>query len=172
MWFYKLIHSHRFSDRLLGVTSTDKRSSDVQYEVVLRFTQHGQRYTTQRRAIVIVLANSDRPLTIPQMLKRTIGTKGSLAQSSLYRNLAVLENVGVVQRVFSTDDVARYELNDHILGHHHHMVCSKCGDIRDVRIPESLETNLDSALTTLAKRSGFRLDQHRLDLIGRCSKCA
>ena len=154
------------------MTSSDRRSSDVHHEVVLRFTQHGQRYTTQRRAIVIVLANSDRPLTIPQMLKRTIGTKRSLAQSSLYRNLAVLENVGVVQRVFSTDDVARYELNDHILGHHHHMVCSKCGDIRDVRIPESLETNLDSALTTLAKRSGFRLDQHRLDLIGRCSKCA
>ena len=154
------------------MTSSNKRSSDVHHEVVLRFTQHGQRYTTQRRAIVIVLANSDRPLTIPQMLKRATGTKGSLAQSSLYRNLAVLENVGVVQRVFSTDDVARYELNDHILGHHHHMVCSKCGDIRDVRIPESLETNLDSALTTLAKRSGFRLDQHRLDLIGRCSKCA
>ena len=154
------------------MTSSDRRSSDVHHEVVLRFTQHGQRYTTQRRAIVLVLANSDRPLTIPQMLKRTLGTKGSLAQSSLYRNLALLENVGVVQRVFSTDDVARYELNDHILGHHHHMVCSKCGDIRDVRIPESLEANLDSALTTLAKRSGFRLDQHRLDLIGRCSKCA
>ena len=153
------------------MTSSDKRSSDVHGEVVRRFTHHRQRYTAQRRGIVVVLAHSDRPLTIPQMLKRLIGAKGTLAQSSLYRNLAVLESVGVVQRVFSTDDVGRYELNDDILGHHHHMVCSKCGDVRDVRIPDSLETNLDSALTILAKRSGFRLDQHRLDLIGHCSKC-
>ena len=154
------------------MTSSNKRISDVHGEVVRRFTHHGQRYTAQRRVIVVVLAHSDRPLTIPQMLRRSIGAKSSLAQSSLYRNLAVLESVGVVQRVFSTNDVGRYELNDDILGHHHHMVCSKCGDVRDVRIPESLETNLDSALTTLAKRSGFRLDQHRLDLIGHCSKCA
>jgi len=109
---------------------------------------------------------------ILQMLKRSSSTKKVLAQSSLYRNLVVLENVGVVQRVFSTDDVARYELNEDILGHHHHLVCSKCGDIRDVKIPESLEANLDKTLLTIAKRSGFRLDQHRLDLIGRCGKCA
>jgi Fe2+ or Zn2+ uptake regulation protein len=84
----------------------------------------------------------------------------------------VLEQVGAVQRVFSTDDIGRYELNEEILGHHHHMVCSVCGDMRDVVIPEQLEEKLDSALTQLAKQSGFTLDQHRLDLIGRCKKCA
>jgi Fe2+ or Zn2+ uptake regulation protein len=52
------------------------------------------------------------------------------------------------------------------------MVCSVCGDMRDVVIPEQLEEKLDSALTQLAKQSGFTLDQHRLDLIGRCKKCA
>ena len=144
---------------------------DVHGEVMRRFIKHEQRYTSQRRLIVTVLSASDRPLMIQQMLKRSSNIKKVLAQSSLYRNLVVLENVGVVQRIFSTDDVARYELNDDILGHHHHLVCSKCGDIRDVRIPESLESSLDSALAKIAKRSGFQLDQHRLDLIGRCSNC-
>ena len=154
------------------MSGSHERASDVHGEVVRRFTKHKQRYTSQRRLIVRVLAESDRPLMILQMLKRSSSTKKVLAQSSLYRNLVVLENVGVVQRVFSTDDIARYELNEDILGHHHHLVCSKCGDIRDVRIPESLEANLDKTLLTIAKRSGFRLDQHRLDLIGRCGKCA
>ena len=145
--------------------------SDVHGEVMRRFMKHDQRYTSQRRLIVTVLSASDRPLMIQQMLKRSSSTKKVLAQSSLYRNLVVLEDVGVVQRIFSTDDVARYELNDDILGHHHHLVCSKCGDIRDVRIPESLESSLDSTLAKIAKRSGFKLEQHRLDLIGRCGKC-
>ena len=144
---------------------------DVHSEVMRRFIKHDQRYTSQRRLIVTVLSASDRPLMIQQMLKRSSNTKKVLAQSSLYRNLVVLEDVGVVQRIFSTDDVARYELNDDILGHHHHLVCSKCGDIRDVRIPESLESSLDSTLAKIAKRSGFKLEQHRLDLIGRCGKC-
>ncbi len=141
-------------------------------EAIRKFNQHDQRYTSQRRLIVTVLAAADRPLIIQQLIKRASSTKKVLAQSSLYRNLVVLENVGVVQRVFSTDEVARYELNDEILGHHHHLVCSKCGEVLDVRIPEALELNLDAALLQIAKRSGFKLDQHRLDLIGRCSKCS
>ena len=141
-------------------------------EAIRKFNQHDQRYTSQRRLIVTVLAAADRPLIIQQLIKRASSTKKVLAQSSLYRNLVVLESVGVVQRVFSTDEVARYELNDEILGHHHHLVCSKCGEVLDVRIPEELELSLDAALLQIAKRSGFKLDQHRLDLIGRCSKCS
>jgi len=157
---------------LLGVSASRQRSSDVHAEATRRFNQHDQRYTSQRRLIVTVLAATDRPLMIQQLIKRASSTKKVLAQSSLYRNLVVLENVGVVQRVFSTDETARYELNDDILGHHHHLVCSKCGDVRDVRIPEALELNLDATFLQIAKQSGFKLDQHRLDLIGRCSKCS
>ena len=52
------------------------------------------------------------------------------------------------------------------------MLCSMCGDVQDVTVPAQLEEELDNALGQLAKRSGFKLDQHRLDLIGRCKKCA
>jgi Fur family zinc uptake transcriptional regulator len=157
-------HKHRRADK-----------SDVHIEVARRFVQHNQRYSSKRRAIVSLLENSDRPLTILEILQRSKsfkGTKNEIAQSSLYRNLVVLEEVGAVQRVVSTDDNGRYELNEEILGHHHHMLCSVCGDVRDVTVPAQLEEELDNALTQLAKRLGFKLDQHRLDLIGRCKKCA
>jgi Fur family zinc uptake transcriptional regulator len=157
-------HKHRRADK-----------SDVHIEVARRFVQHNQRYSSKRRAIVSLLENSDRPLTILEILQRSKsfkGTKNEIAQSSLYRNLVVLEEVGAVQRVVSTDDNGRYELNEEILGHHHHMLCSVCGDVRDVTVPAQLEEELDNALTQLAQRLGFKLDQHRLDLIGRCKKCA
>jgi Fe2+ or Zn2+ uptake regulation protein len=149
-------------------------NSDVHIEVAKRFEQHGQRYSSKRRAIISMLETSDRPLTIAEILQRSKsfkGTKTEIAQSSLYRNLVVLEEVGAVQRVISTDENGRYELNEEILGHHHHMLCSKCGDVRDVTIQDQLEEELDNALSQLAKRSGFKLDQHRLDLIGRCKNC-
>ncbi len=150
-------------------------NSDVHIEVARRFAQHDQRYSSKRQAIVAMLKTSDRPLTITEILQRSKnfkGTNNEIAQSSLYRNLVVLEKVGAVQKVVSTDDNGRYELNEEILGHHHHLLCSKCGDVRDVIIPGHLEEKLDVALSQIAKRSGFKLDQHRLDLIGRCKKCA
>ena len=158
-----------------GHKHTKLKNSDVHIEVARRFVQHDQRYSSKRRAIVAMLETSDRPLTIIEILqlsKNLKGTKNAIVQSSLYRNLVVLEEVGAVQKVVSTDDNGRYELNEEILGHHHHLLCSKCGDVRDVVIPENLEKNLDATLTQIAKRSGFKLDQHRLDLIGRCKKCA
>ncbi len=158
-----------------GHKHTKSENSDVHIEVARRFVQHDQRYSSKRRAIVAMLETSDRPLTITEILqlsKNLKGTKNAIVQSSLYRNLVVLEEVGAVQKVVSTDDNGRYELNEEILGHHHHLLCSKCGDVRDVVIPENLEKNLDATLTQIAKRSGFKLDQHRLDLIGRCKKCA
>jgi Fur family zinc uptake transcriptional regulator len=160
---------------LIGHKHPKVENSDVHVEVSRRFVQHNQRYSSKRRAIVSMLETSDRPLTILEILQRSKsfkGTKNEIAQSSLYRNLVVLEEVGAVQRVVSTDDNGRYELNEEILGHHHHMLCSICGDVRDVTVPPKLEEELDNALTQLAKRSGFKLDQHRLDLIGRCKKCA
>ncbi len=148
---------------------------DVHLEVSRRFAQNNQRYSMKRRAIVTLLEKSDKPVTITDILHRSKnlrGTENEIAQSSLYRNLLVLEEVGAVQRVFSTDDLSRYELNEEILGHHHHMLCSVCGDMHDMVIPQQLEEKLDSALAHLANISGFKLDQHRLDLVGRCEKCA
>ena len=151
------------------------KHSDVHVEVARRLAQNDQRYSSKRRAIVSMLETTDRPLTISEILQRSKSIKGSankIAQSSLYRNLVVLEEAGAVQRVTSTDDNGRYELNEEILGHHHHMLCSVCGDVRDVFVPEQLELTLDTALSKIATRLDFKLDQHRLDLIGRCNKCA
>lgn len=132
-----------------------------------RLRQVHQRYTPQRREIVDVLAEVGHPLTIQDIRDHS----NDLAQSSVYRNLVVLEESGIVTRVVTTGDIGRYELAEDLTGHHHHLICSQCGVVRDVVVPESLEHDIDRALTALARREGFSLDHHRLDVIGRCSKC-
>jgi Fe2+ or Zn2+ uptake regulation protein len=137
------------------------------HEVAARLATVNQRLTATRRAIVEALAAADRPLSIPEILSSGAG----LAQSSVYRNLAVLERAGAVSRVVTTDEWARFELAEVLTGHHHHLVCSKCGAVDDVRVPDDVEADLDRALDVLARREGFDLLHHRLDLVGVCREC-
>ena len=131
-----------------------------------RLQAAGQRYTDQRRRLVDLLAKTG-PLSIPEVLR---GRRG-LKQSSVYRNLAVLEHAGIVRRVLTEEDYGRYELTEDLTGHHHHLICSNCGRVEDVTVPSDLEGTLDRTLDRLAKRAGFADVDHRLDLIGICGDC-
>jgi Fur family transcriptional regulator, ferric uptake regulator len=127
----------------------------------------GQRYTANRRALVDTLLAAGGPVSIGDLLLR----KGSVPQSSAYRNLAVLEQADVVRRVITEDDFARFELAEGLTEHHHHLVCSNCGRVEDVAIPLDVERSLGRSLDRLARGAGFASVAHRLDLIGRCRSC-
>ncbi|MDZ7679889.1 MAG: Fur family transcriptional regulator [Acidimicrobiales bacterium] len=132
-----------------------------------RLRRDGQRYTGNRRALVELLEGADRPLTIPDLLDRQSG----IPQSSAYRNLAVLERAGVVERVVATDEFARFELAEDLTEHHHHLICSGCGGVTDFVVAPSVERRLDRAVDAIAAETGFRIEGHRFDLIGRCRAC-
>ena len=133
-----------------------------------RLRSDGQRYTTQRRAIVERLRAEEQPLTIPQLLAR----EPHLAQSSAYRNLAVLERAGVVHRIVTSDEFARYELAEDLTRHHHHLICGSCGAVTDFEVSDTVEHELEGALARVAKRAGFTVRTHRLDLVGTCADCS
>ena len=132
-----------------------------------RLHQAGQRYTASRASLVALLADSDRPLTIPEILQSLAG----MPQSSVYRNLTVLEEAGLVQRVASSDEWASFELAEDLTEHHHHQICTSCGQVRDVILPPGVERSLDASLAKVAEGSGFTLQHHRLDLVGLCQDC-
>jgi Fur family transcriptional regulator, ferric uptake regulator len=133
-----------------------------------RLRTTGQRYTARRRALVDVLDGAEGPLTIPQILEVDRG----LAQSSAYRNLAVLEQASVVHRIVTNDDFARYELAEDLTEHHHHLICRTCGSVADFTLDPAVEGDLDRVLGDVAAAQAFAPDHHRLDLVGTCSSCA
>ena len=135
--------------------------------VAERLRQVGQRYTRQRRALVELLSDADHPLSIPDILLRENG----LAQSSVYRNLAVLAQANAVHRVVTTDDFARYELVEDLSHHHHHLICSSCGGVEDFTASPQVERTVARAISQVASTTGFSPEHHRLDLIGVCSAC-
>lgn len=127
-----------------------------------------QRYTVGRRRLVETLLALDRPVTLGEL----VDEGADQSQSSLYRNLAVLEQCGVVRRLSSVDDVARYELDEHLTGHHHHVVCHRCGRIDDVVLPPDIERALADAADEAREQRHFEIDSHRVELVGTCPGCA
>ncbi len=142
-------------------------STDLHQIAARRVVGDRQRYTSMRRQLVEILGTAEHPITIPDILR----LHPDLAQSSVYRNLAVLEQAGVITRVVTHDEWARFELAEDLGGHHHHLICESCGTVRDVVVPEPVEATLDHSLGELAAVNGFELRHHRLDLIGVCDGC-
>ena len=146
---------------------TDAVVSELRGEAARRLAAVDQRLTSGRRLLVDVLGVADRPLTVPDI----IAAASSLAQSSVYRNLTVLLEAGVVRRLLGTDELARFELAEDLADHHHHLLCSSCGSVSDVRAAPKLERALSEAARLAADEAGFEVTEHRIDLVGRCSAC-
>ena len=140
---------------------------DIDQLATSQLNSINQRYTTNRRKLIGILQEATKPITINQILE----SNSDLAQSSVYRNLAVLEQAGLIVRIITNDDHAHYELAEHILDHHHHIICSPCGEILDFHLSAKIEKALEESLQKIADDFGFSIDRHRLDLLGTCGDC-
>ena len=137
--------------------------------VAARMSAIGQRYTRGRRWLVEVLAGAPRPLTAAEL----VAESASIPQSTVYRNLAVLGQAGVVHRVVGTDEFVRYELSEAVTGlHHHHLVCRMCGAVEDFAAPSRLERSVGTLMAAVGAERGFRAETHRLDVVGTCVACS
>ncbi len=143
------------------------RSADLHDLVQARLREAELVYTKGRRELVDLLAGVSRPATMPELLEQ----RPKLTQSSMYRNMTDLETVGIVQKVIGADDRTRYELAEELIGHHHHVICTKCGAIEDFVVPPRTERALEAALEKALAETGFRPTGHRLDVVGLCADC-
>ena len=108
---------------------------DLHEAVAARLADRAGRYTGARRDLIQVLAEAGRPLTVDEIVVRAPRQR----PSSVYRNLAVFEAEGVVRRMAGVGDLARFELTEALVGHHHHLACQVCGAMTDVHLPHDLE---------------------------------
>ena len=142
-------------------------TEDLHAAVAQRLTAADQRYSSGRQALVSLLERVERPITIPELLE----SHPEIPQSSAYRNLAVLELVGVVTRIQSFGEHARFELAEALIGHHHHLICTSCGRVDDFTVPDDVEKTVDRAMASVVGPTGFAATSHRLDMLGICVSC-
>lgn len=141
--------------------------SELEVAIRERLDRSDLKFTAGRRAILDGLSDADGPVTLTELLE----LMPDLAKSSTYRNLALLEEAGVVRRLVHHDDNARYELSEALTEHHHHLICTSCGLVRDVTLADDVEQSLDDSFSEVAKHEGFLLRHHAIDVYGLCPDC-
>lgn len=86
-----------------------------------------------------------------------------LSQGTVYRNLSVLAEQGLVQVLRSGSSFDRFDADTSA---HYHVICTECGKVDDVKM------KADAAIETeAAGATGYRISGHRLDFYGVCSEC-
>lgn len=96
---------------------------------------------------------------------RLLGEQGhEFGLATVYRVLAQLDEVGAISRQVFDGNKSVYEINRGV--HHDHIVCLKCG-----RIKEFDDDLIEARQREIATANGYRLAQHNLTLYGYCLEC-
>lgn len=143
-------------------------SASLEQFALERLDRIGSRLTTSRKTILSILETSKKPMTVTEIFAQSTG----LVQSSLYRNLTVLEQAHLVCRIVNENDFAFFELDEHVLGHHHHLRCVICGTVEDIELRDDVERILEKTARSLGKKYSFAEVEHHLDFTGLCHACS
>jgi Fe2+ or Zn2+ uptake regulation protein len=122
----------------------------------------GFRSGEARRQVVALLARQDCALTALEIDRRL----GTIGRASVYRALEQLEGLALVQRVELAGEAAGYERLDPDGGHHHHLVCGRCGKVIPFADPD-----LERAIGSISSGADFEVAAHEVVLRGTCSSC-
>jgi len=126
--------------------------------------EQGYRMTPQRQLIMAALQQSNDHISAEEIHARILDKYPHVNISTVYRTLELLKNLDLVTETDLGSGLFRYHFADK--GHHHHLICEKCGTTTEV--DESL---LLPIKRTVFKEYGFRANISHLAIFGRCSKC-
>lgn len=137
------------------------RQDDVLKEA---FHGAGRRLTTQRRLILEVLEESEGHLDAETLHDRVKARNPSISLATVYRTLAVLEDMGRVEKHSLGEDHGHYEaVRD---GPHYHFACLGCGKVIEFDAPEVAQV-----MCRLSEKEGVQVTDAHLSLSGYCARC-
>jgi Fur family ferric uptake transcriptional regulator len=122
------------------------------------------RNTAGRRAVLAYMTTTATPVSIEDIEKNASIAQLSLDQATIYRIVNTLTEKGLLRAVNFQEGKTRFELASH--PHHHHVVCTNCGTVEDVK-----DCLKPAATTQIEKETGFTITSHALEFFGLCPKC-
>lgn len=125
--------------------------------------RHGIKATHQRTEILRELAATKEHPDAETIYMRVRQRIPAMSRDTIYRTLNLLEENGVIARVRSTRNRARFDANT---DRHHHFVCMECGMIGDFYSDAMDRVPLPREVAAMGSVDGVYVE-----LRGRCRKC-
>jgi len=124
----------------------------------------GYRLTAARRSIADLIAARNGHFTAADLVADARARRLGIGRATIFRTLDVLADLHAVERLdLPTGDHAYVACER---AHHHHAVCSNCGASRDID-----DAGWRAVVRDIERRTGYRIDDHRLELFGHCPTC-
>ena len=125
----------------------------------------GLRNTPEREEIILEIFVSQDHFDVDELYLRLRNTGSRVSKASIYRNIPLIMECGLIKEVWHEDGHMHYEP---VYGqtHHCHLRCLGCG-----KVIEFVEEDLKDMQERLAKKHDFEIVDHRLDVVGYCSEC-
>lgn len=133
-------------------------------DLLERLRERGWRLTAQRRVVAEVLDGDHVHLTADEVHARAVSRLPEISRATVYNTLGELVVLGEVLEVSTDGRAKRYDPNAHHA--HQHLICSRCGTIRDVHPAGDPLAALPSA-----ERFGFAVSGAEITYRGLCPDC-
>jgi Fur family ferric uptake transcriptional regulator len=124
----------------------------------------GYRLTEPRVSLAALIADQDGHFTAAELVTVARARRLGVGRATVFRTLEALEAIGAVERLDLPSGGHAYVGCEPT--HHHHVVCSRCG-----RSNEIDDAGLRRVVREVARQTGYRVDEHRLELFGLCPAC-
>lgn len=125
----------------------------------------GKKLTKARKAILAVLEKNTLPITVAEVHAGLVKAGTDVDLVTVYRNLAMLQELGLVNVVGFHEGQMRYEVC-HGRVHHHHIQCRGCGEVADLML-----CPLKKLTKLIEEQTKFSVDGHALEFFGWCPRC-
>ena len=141
-----------------------KKSIMSEHPWLIQLNEQGYRLTGSRRAVVEIMAQSTHALTPIEVYDEARTSHPALGLVTVYRTLEALEEQGLIQRVHQPEGCQAFITAP--AGHQHLLLCKQCGK---AAIFEG--DDLETLITSIARKTGYQITEHWLQLFGLCADC-
>jgi Fur family ferric uptake transcriptional regulator len=132
--------------------------------IVIALERAGYRVTEPRRAVAHLIAARDGHFTAAELVAASRARRLGIGRATIFRTLETLTELRAVERIDLPSGEHAYVACEP--AHHHHVVCSRCGRATDID-----DAGLRTVVREVARRTGYRVEEHRLELFGLCPAC-
>jgi len=120
----------------------------------------GLKITPQRVAVYEVLLSREDHPTVEEVYEEVKRRYPFISLATVYRTVETLEELGLVKKVAYWGNSIRYDAN---IEDHHHLICVRCGAIRDIHIDTDWKPPKDI--------EGYKVEKYSLHIYGVCPSC-